>query len=130
MRGEVVSATLFVRDVKAVADFYRDTFSASALAEDESHVVLNCAGFELVVHQIPRSLLPGVSAGEPILRRERSAIRLTFPVRDLAQARRSAQARAGVIDTDPPAWAGTDRRFFLGQDPEGNVFGIRVLQPA
>jgi len=130
MNCEVVSATLFVRDLKSAADFYRDTFSAPVLTESESHVVLDCAGFELVVHQIPAALLPAVTSHEPVQRRERSAIRLTFPIRDLAQARRAAQARAGIIDADPPAWAGTDRRFFLGQDPEGNVFGVRVLTPA
>jgi hypothetical protein len=28
------------------------------------------------------------------------------------------------VDDAPPEWAARDANFFLGYDPEGNVFGV------
>jgi predicted enzyme related to lactoylglutathione lyase len=99
---------------------------ASVEAGDETHTVLSCAGFELMVQQIPAGLLPAVTPGEPVQRREQSALRLDFPVSDVAHARREAARLGGCVDEQPPSWAGGDRSWFLGQDPEGNVFCLKV----
>jgi hypothetical protein len=82
-----------------------------------------------MIQQIPPHLMPAVSPGERIQRRELGAIRLDFPVSDLASARRAAARLGGGIDEQPPPWAGRDIGFFLGQDPEGNVFGVKLPQP-
>lgn len=126
MSRKQVSAVLFARDQEKVAAFYLALLGATANASDAHHTVLACADFHLVVHQIPAHLLPTVTPGEPVQRREMSAIRLDFPVSDLNQARREALRSGGRIDEQPPPWAGGDSRFFLGQDPEGNVFGVKI----
>lgn len=126
MSGSGVSAVLFARDQRRVAAFYEAVLAASVDAGDAAHTVLSCAGFELLVHQIPTHLLPPVTPDEPVLRRERSALRLDFPIDDLPRARREAARLGGSVDQQPPPWAGGDPRFFLGQDPEGNVFCLKV----
>jgi len=37
-----------------------------------------------------------------------------------------ASRLGGSIDAQPPPWAAGDANYFLGQDPEGNVFGLKV----
>ena len=126
MKPDAVSAVLFARDQRNVAAFYAGVLGVAILSGDADHSVLACDGFELVVHQIPRRLLTPSVPGNPVQRREQSALRLNFPVADLARARREASRLGGSIDVHPPPWAGDETKFFLGQDPEGNVFGLKV----
>jgi catechol-2,3-dioxygenase len=118
-----VSAVLFARHLGRVAEFYVEVFSARVTHSDAEHVVLDFGGFELTVHQIPKQFIDATEADRPPERRERTAIRLNLPLNDLAHARREASRLGGVIDALPPPWAGADTSFFLGHDPEGNVFG-------
>lgn len=126
MSSSEVSAVLFARDQGGVAAFYQALIGATIRRSDANFTALSCAGFELVIHQIPRHLLPAVEPGQAVQRRERSAVRLDFPVADLSHARREAHRLGGSVDERPPPWAGNEQRFFLGQDPEGNVFGVKV----
>jgi hypothetical protein len=118
-----VSAVLFARHLSKVAEFYVEVFGPRVSHSDAHCVVLVFSGFALTVHQIPAHLIDSTSSDGPLQRRERSAIRLDFPVSDLAQARREASRLGGSIDPLPPPWAGAEKSFFLGYDPEGNVFG-------
>jgi predicted enzyme related to lactoylglutathione lyase len=126
MSTSQVSAVLFARDQGVVAAFYQALFGATIRNSNTDYTALSCAGFELTVHQIPRQLLPALEPGQAVQRRERSAVRLDFPVADPSHARREAHRLGGSVDDRPPPWAGNDQRFFLGQDPEGNVFGVKV----
>ena len=126
MNAVRVSAVLFARDQKKVAAFYATVFGADTIAGDAHHTSLSCAGFDLMVHQIPAHLLPAVNTDEPVQRREIAALRLDYPVADLERARRDASRLGGSIDAQPPPWAAGDTGYFLGQDPEGNVFGLKV----
>jgi len=119
-----VSAVLFAKDARRVAQFYVDVFGATKLAEDDYHAALDVRGFRLVIHQIPAHLAQEVEIRHPPRRRESGAIRLNFPVDDVNRARNVAKQLAGQIDDAPPPWAGKDSRSFLGFDPEGNVFGV------
>jgi predicted enzyme related to lactoylglutathione lyase len=121
-----VSAVLFARDQRQVAAFYVTVLGAETISGDAHHTSLSCAGFDLMVHQIPAHLLPAVTAGESVQRREIAAIRLDYPVLDVDRARREARRLGGSIDAQPPPWAAGDTGYFLGQDPEGNVFGLKV----
>jgi len=121
-----VSAVLFARHLARVAEFYVEVFSARVTHSDADHVALRVGGFDLTIHQIPRQFIDSTGLESPPARRERTAIRLNFPVTDLAHARHEAARLGGVIDTLPPPWAGSDTRFFLGHDPEGNVFGAKL----
>jgi hypothetical protein len=120
-----ISAVLFARDQKKIAEFYSKVGAIAIRRSDDYHSVLQIDGFDLVVHQIPPHLLPD-SDGAPPRRREQTAVRLDFPIADLERARLAAASTGGAVDEQPPPWAGDDRSFFLGQDPEGNVFGLKI----
>ena len=107
-----------------MARFYVGVLGARVLAEDEHHAALDVRGFRLVVHQIPAHLAKDIEIRDPPSRRESETTRLDYPSDDLVRARRAAEQLGGRIDAASPSWAGKDSRFFLGVDPEGNVFGI------
>jgi catechol 2,3-dioxygenase-like lactoylglutathione lyase family enzyme len=120
-----VNAVLFVKDLRAVAQFYSTALGMRVVASDEHHCLLNCGGFELVVHQIPKHIADTIVLERPPTPRVSGAIRLDYPVRSIAESRRAARALGGKIDDKPPEWADPDARFFFGYDPEGNQFGVR-----
>ena len=121
-----VSAVLFAKRLGTLAEFYQAVFGGRITARSADHVVIELGGFDLMIHQIPQHLAVAVSVMSPPQRREQTAIRLDFPVADLTESSRLALSLGGVIDGHPPPWAGTDASFFLGHDPEGNVFGAKV----
>lgn len=47
-----------------------------------------------------------------------------YPRRSLCQKPRTG----GGIDKVPPPWVEKDTDFYLGYDPEGNVFGVEADQ--
>lgn len=120
-----VGAVLFAANARSLAKFYEVVFGARVIRSDEQHSQLDIFGFELVVHQIPSHFLTGTTVASPPERRERGALRLDYPVADLPRARAEAERLGGQIDDSPPPWAGGDTSFFLGFDPEGNVFGAK-----
>jgi hypothetical protein len=78
------------------------------------HETLDCLGFRLMVNQIPFVLAQSIALATLPERRERSAVRLDFPVADIVKSRQNAERLGGQIDGS----------FFLGYDPEGNVVGV------
>ena len=123
-----VSAVLFAKRLSTLSEFYQSVFDGRVLHTDADHVVMEISGFNLIVHQIPQHLAVAVAVVSPPERREQGAIRLDYPVMDLNESSRQAASLGGVIDGHPPSWAGSETDFFLGHDPEGNVFGVKVLQ--
>jgi hypothetical protein len=121
-----VSAVLFATHLSKVAEFYVEVFGPRVSHSDADHVALEFGGFNLLIHQIPKHLIDSTPTERPLERRERGAIRLDFPLDDLPHGRREASRLGGAIDPLPPPWAGADQRFFLGYDPEGNVFGVKL----
>jgi predicted enzyme related to lactoylglutathione lyase len=119
-----VSAVLFAKDSERLAEFYRSALGMSLRSGDEHHAVLDCGGFELVVHRISPHVAANIVIDRPPKRRVTGAIRLDFPVRDVAASRAAARSLGGDIDDVPPAWAAADANFFFGYDPEGNQFGV------
>jgi predicted enzyme related to lactoylglutathione lyase len=119
-----VSAVLFAKNPRKVATFYREVLGASLQRSDPGHEVLNCRGFQLVVHQIPDDWAQLVVISTPPERRERTAVRLDFPVINIEEARQRARELGGQIDELAPPWAADAQSFFLGYDPEGNVVGV------
>jgi len=119
-----VSAVLFARNHEKVARFYQEALGLAQAKSDQDHTVLNCSGFELIVHQIPAEILADCKIEDPCARRNNGAIRLNFPVDSIDKARSAALSLGGQVDAAPPPWAGNDANFFLGVDPEGNVFKI------
>jgi predicted enzyme related to lactoylglutathione lyase len=119
-----VSAVLFVKDLKKVSAFYAQALGMHCTLSDEHHFVLNCRGFNLIVHQIPRHIADGIVLQQPPHRRVDGALRLNFPVHSISETRRLARSLGGEVDDTPPEWAEPNANVFLGCDPEGNVFKV------
>jgi catechol 2,3-dioxygenase-like lactoylglutathione lyase family enzyme len=125
MQASSVRAILFVKDLQQVAAFYVGALALTRVSGDVDHVVLECDGFELVVHQIPKPIAETIVVTQPPVRRVWGAIRLDFPVASIAGSRKLARALGGEIDDAPPVWADRSANLFFGHDPEGNQFGVR-----
>lgn len=119
-----VSAVLFARDHAKVAAFYREALGFTCTASDDEHSLLNCEGFDLIVHQIPKDILDQCKTEDVPRRRASSPIRLNFPVDNIESARSIAASFGGQVDDLPPPWASGDVNIYLGHDPEGNVFRV------
>jgi catechol 2,3-dioxygenase-like lactoylglutathione lyase family enzyme len=121
-----VRAVLFAKDLEKVAAFYVGALGMTRTFGDQDHAVLDCAGFQLIVHQIPKHIADAIAIRQPPERRVRGALRLDYPVSSIEDSRRLARSLGGDIDDAPPAWAPADAGFFFGYDPEGNQFGVGV----
>jgi predicted enzyme related to lactoylglutathione lyase len=124
MDASKVSAVLFAKDLQRVAAFYSGALGMTCTFNDAYHSLLSCRGFELIVHQIPKHIADEIVIEQPPERRVWGAIRLDYPVQNLAESRKLAQSAGGGIDEVPPEWADRNTNFFLGYDPEGNQFGV------
>jgi predicted enzyme related to lactoylglutathione lyase len=124
MGAASVRAVLFVKDLAGAMAFYVGALGLTRVSGDQDHAVLECDGFELVVHQVPKQIADTIVITRPPVRRVWGAIRLDFPVASIADARRLARSLGGDVDDAPPAWAERDSGFFFGYDPEGNQFGV------
>jgi hypothetical protein len=56
-----ISAVLFAKDHRAVAEFHRRVVDASVSVRDEYHTLLDVHGFRLAVHQIPSDITHGLN---------------------------------------------------------------------
>lgn len=120
-----IRAVLFAKDLTRMATFYSEVLDMRRESSDGRHAVLERRGFELIVHQIPRQIANRIEIAEPPVRREGGAVRLDYPVESIESSRSLAKSLGGDIDELPPSWAGRGTNFYLGYDPEGNVFGVR-----
>lgn len=117
---ERVSAVLFAQDLGRMLDFYCAVLGQPCVYRDKYHAVLRCGIFALDIHQVP---LHAVDARPQ--QRELAAVKLSFPVASIAQARALAQSLGGELDPGPPRWVIEQQRICDGRDPEGNVFQLR-----
>ena len=108
----------------SIAAFYVGALALTRLSGDKDHAVLECDGFELIVHQLPKQIADTIVIAQPPVRRVWGAIRLDFPVASIADSRKVARSLGGEIDDAPPLWADRDVNLFFGHDPEGNQFGV------
>ena len=123
MESSKVRAVLFVKNLERVTAFYSDALGMQRVFGDQDHSVLDCRGFELIVHQIPKHIADSIRIEQPPVRRASGAVRLDFPVQSIDQSRGLARSHGGDIDDAPPAWADRNANFYFGYDPEGNQFG-------
>jgi hypothetical protein len=124
METSSARAVLFVKDLERVAAFYVGALAMTRAPGDEYHAILDCDGFELIIHRIPQQIAETIVITQPPVRRVLSAIRLDFPVSSIDVSRRLARSLGGDVDDRPPPWADPDANLFFGYDPEGNQFGI------
>ena len=124
MQASNVRAVLFVKDLGRGAAFYIGALGMSRVSGDEDHVILDCGGFELVLHRIPKQIADSIVITDPPVRRTGAGTRLDFLVAKIKDSRKLARSLGGDIDEAPPPWADRNSSFFFGYDPEGNQFGV------
>ena len=92
------------------------------------HVLLERYGRRITVVAIPAAIARTIRIEDPPKRREDTALKLSFPVADIAASRVVAAEHGGVIDPPEREWEFRGERVCDGHDPEGNV--IQVCAPA
>lgn len=97
----MTGAVVFAKNIARVAKFYEEMMSMSVVHADGDHVVLESACVQLVVHGIPKRIADTIEIADPPEIREKTPIKLFFPVPSLAEAR-----------TKAPRWA---ERWVRGQ---------------
>ena len=123
-----VGAVLFAKDFDRLTRFYVEAMGLTPLDRAESHTVLGCEGFRLVVHQIPPDVASGVKIDATPLRREGGAIKLSFAVEDLERIRQLVSRLGGMVDPPETEWTDDEATTCKGHDPEGNVFNVFVYR--
>lgn len=117
-----VAAVMFVDNVDRMSAFYQGVAGMTAMHADDEHVVLEAAGFQLIVHAIPAAYANDASA-YPL--REDGCIKLCLPVTSIDAARAVAVGLGGELWPPEREWEARGVRVCDGRDPEGNVFQLR-----
>lgn len=116
------AAVIFVDQVDRIAAFYRGVAAMAVVHADDDHVVLEAAGFQLIVHAIPFSE-GGGTVSYPT--REEAGIKLCLPVASIDDARSVVAVLGGELWPPEREWQARGVRVCDGRDPEGNVFQLR-----
>jgi predicted enzyme related to lactoylglutathione lyase len=118
-------AVVYAKDLDRVAAFYSRIAGLEVVHRDHTYAQLRSGGLELVVHRIPEHIAADIRIGRPPQRREDSAVKLAFTVRDLGAARAAAAALGGIVDPAEREWTFEGCTVCDGHDPEGNVIQLR-----
>jgi predicted enzyme related to lactoylglutathione lyase len=119
-------AVLYAKDLGALAAFYQQVLEVAPTHEEATHVVLPVGGGRLWVHAIPAAFAASIVIARPPELREDAAVKLSFPVRSFAFARRLAERHGGGVAPPERAWESQGTWHLDAWDPEGNVFQIRA----
>ena len=117
---------LFAKDVGRLVEFYAAVLDLPVTERGEHHVVLESAGFQLVVHAIAVDTASSITVTVPAARRASAAVKPVFFVRDLNRVRAVAESHGGVMDARDQEWSFQGSIVCDGLDPEGNVIQFRA----
>lgn len=119
------SSVIFAKDVGRLADFYKAVICMIEIAREKDHVVLECDGFQLVIHGIPKGVAARIVITAPPEVRKAAVMKICLPVETIKQARDQAKVLGGHIGAKASEWEARGFRACDGYDPEGNVFQVR-----
>lgn len=114
-------AVLYVKDLDRVTEFYRTVLELTPVAVSESIIEMRLGASRLVLDAIPGHIAETSVIEVPPVRREESAIKLSFEVASLSRVRAAAAEAGGIMDAVEREWEAAGRRHVDGADPEGNV---------
>ena len=120
-------AVLFARGLDQVATFYSKVVGLVEVNRDDDHILLESAGFQLVVHRIPGQPAPVMPPAEPSTRRATAAFKPVFFVRSLESVRTIVSARGGAMEPRDREWSFNGVAVCDAVDPEGNVIQFREI---
>ena len=120
LQHPAASLVVYAKDVRRVAAFYQRVLQLTLAEEAPSHVLLEGAGQEIVVHAIPDAIAADIVIASPPRPREETPLKPSFVVADLAAAREAALATGGHLAPAETAWRWRGALVIEGWDPEGN----------
>jgi len=118
-------AVLFAKDLTRVAKFYSVVLGLAESNGADDHILLESAGFQLVVHGIPDRESDGSDTTAPSVRRTEAAFKPVFFVPSISRVREVAATYGGGIDPADREWTFDGATVCDGHDPEGNVIQFR-----
>jgi len=118
-------AVLFATSVDRVATFYSAVLGLTEASRADDHVVLESAGFQLVVHRIPGGRPASADGSAPAARRATAAFKPVFFVPSISRLREIAEAHGGALEEANREWSFQGGKVCDGTDPEGNVIQFR-----
>lgn len=119
------SVVIFVASVPHVASFYESLAAMTRIVGDDEHVVLETAGFQLVIHKLRGAGASDAGQGRKVEPREDSYLKVCLPVRSIADARAIAAKHGGHVKPTKFEWEARGFRACDGHDPEGNILQVR-----
>jgi len=128
--SEQVAAVLFTVNVARVAAFYEHVIGMQVRKSAAGHVSLKKSRFLLTVHAIPDQYAKQIIVTTPPAVRETSAIKLSFRVAGITEAREMAARCGGCVYPADREWRDGQKTLCDGCDPDGNVFQVfTVTEP-
>ena len=117
---------VYVADLERCAAFYTEVCGLTVVAGDPGDFVTlaSDAGVELSLVLMPAEFAMPIPPAGPE-RRSDAAVKLSFPVTDLARARELAPTLGGLVDDVSTQWTFRGSVHCHGTDPEGNVVSFR-----
>jgi catechol 2,3-dioxygenase-like lactoylglutathione lyase family enzyme len=112
-------AMIYVNDLPRMAAFYGDVLGLKPIEETrmDTWVEFEAGAARFSLHAIPARIAEQIEISSPPRPREKSPVKLSFEVEDVASERRRLESLGVTVVRRP--WGAFD-----GIDPEGNVFGI------
>lgn len=120
-----IDAVLYAKDLAVLATFYQRVLNLSPLVSEPTHVVFALGEARLWVHAIPAQYAADIHIATPPSLREEAAVKLSLPVRSLADARHALRDSGGGISAPERDWENAGVWHLDAWDPEGNVFQLR-----
>jgi catechol 2,3-dioxygenase-like lactoylglutathione lyase family enzyme len=114
---QLARAVLFVKDLRRMTAFYRDTLGLKVTSGSAGWIELDAGPVALALHAIPAAVAAGIVIETPPRVREGSPVKLSFAVADVAAERTRLVAEGVVMREVRPGSCD-------GVDPEGNVFQL------
>ena len=118
-------AIVYAKDIQRLARFYAAVADLEIVHEVEDHVVLESETYELVVVAIPAAIASRIVITTPPERRENTALKLSFAVAGLTEAREAVKTAGGELNPPAKEWSFQGWRVCDGCDPEGNMIQLR-----
>lgn len=118
-------AVIFAKDYRALARFYRQVAELTETEVHKDYILLEAAGFQLVMHPIPERIAAGITIETPPRPRSNAAIKLFLSVGSMEAARQKAKELGGELYGADKEWNFQGSKRCDGVDPEGNEFQLR-----
>ena len=118
---------IFAKDKQGVSAFYQQTLGLLVAESAASHDRLYGAGYEVIVHAIPRKVAASIEVSDPPEPRDWAAVKPTFVVPDLKAVALAARRTGGHLKSIDEAWHFRGFMVVDGWDPEGNL--VQFKQP-